>query len=54
MYKGALDALNRPALHAQQLGFTHPITGKELDFTCDMPQDMQELLGFLRSVESRL
>ena len=30
--KQLLDALGRPALHAKSLGFTHPITGKDLQF----------------------
>lgn len=34
----------RPALHSAELYLTHPITGKELHFTADMPQDMRRLL----------
>lgn len=33
----------RPALHSATLQFTHPITGKILSFTSDLPQDMQTL-----------
>jgi 23S rRNA pseudouridine1911/1915/1917 synthase len=39
--------LDRPALHAYQLGFIHPITGLSLDFTSKLPNDITELLGLL-------
>ena len=35
----------RPALHAWKLSLRHPITGKELNFTAPMPEDMAALLG---------
>ncbi|MEO8722168.1 MAG: RluA family pseudouridine synthase [Sphingobium sp.] len=49
-FKTILDMLmfNRQALHAEQLGFIHPITGKKLQFESAMPEDMQELLMQLR------
>lgn len=34
----------RQALHAQTLGFVHPMTGEEMTFSCDLPEDMQGLL----------
>ncbi|WP_089898332.1 RluA family pseudouridine synthase [Loktanella fryxellensis] len=34
----------RQALHAATLGFTHPITGDEMEFTSDLPADMAQLL----------
>ena len=34
----------RQALHARTLGFVHPTTGKQMDFTCPLPQDMQVLV----------
>lgn len=34
----------RQALHAQTLGFRHPITGEQMDFTSPLPQDMEALL----------
>jgi hypothetical protein len=30
-------------LHAQTLGFTHPRSGKPMQFSIDPPQDFQEL-----------
>lgn len=38
----------RQALHAQQLGFIHPVTGSECDFFSPIPADMAELLDGLR------
>ena len=35
---------HRQALHARTLGFVHPGTGKQMDFTSDLPQDMMLLL----------
>lgn len=39
----------RQALHAMTLGFTHPTTGKEMDFTSPLPDDMEQLLGKWRN-----
>lgn len=40
----ALAALKRQALHAQSLGFIHPITGEELMFEAPVPEDMAQLI----------
>lgn len=40
---GSLHSINRQALHASRLMFTHPITGEALTFTAPLPDDMQEL-----------
>jgi len=37
----------RQALHAAELGFTHPVTKHRLSFSSPMPPDMQELLSAL-------
>ena len=34
----------RQALHARTLGFVHPLTGKQMDFTSPLPDDMEALL----------
>jgi 23S rRNA pseudouridine1911/1915/1917 synthase len=39
----------RQALHAAVLGFTHPITGRRLQFVSPLPKDMTRLLERLRS-----
>lgn len=36
--------IHRPALHSCQISFLHPITGKHLDFTQPLPEDMAQLL----------
>lgn len=42
----------RQALHARTLGFQHPVTGLQMDFTSEWPQDMQQLVdkwrGFIK------
>lgn len=35
---------NRQALHAKTLGFIHPTTGRQMDFTSDLPNDMKQLI----------
>lgn len=36
---------NRQALHAKTLGFVHPTTGRQMDFTSDLPNDMRQLIN---------
>ena len=38
---------HRQALHAAELGFTHPVTKNRLSFSSPMPPDMQELMAAL-------
>jgi 23S rRNA pseudouridine1911/1915/1917 synthase len=38
---------HRQALHAAELGFTHPVTKNRLSFSSPMPADMQELFNAL-------
>ncbi|MCB9335053.1 MAG: RluA family pseudouridine synthase [Flavobacteriales bacterium] len=38
------DILPRQALHAKSLGFTHPTTGKWMQFESELPNDMKEVL----------
>jgi 23S rRNA pseudouridine1911/1915/1917 synthase len=46
--KECVKKLNRQALHAQRLEFTHPRTGKRVQFVSPIPQDMKEVLEWLR------
>ena len=39
-YSNIFDVLDRQALHAQSLGFVHPDTGRFVEFTAEMPEDM--------------
>ena len=45
--KDALLAFNRQALHAREIGFIHPTTGKATRFECELPKDMQALVKAL-------
>jgi len=42
--KNCFDVLPRQALHAQSLGFVHPITKEQMYFESPLPADMQEVL----------
>ena len=45
LYNPSCDVpMQRQALHSYRLSFCHPLTGKELDFTCEPPEDMKRLL----------
>jgi len=48
-YGGQSSAIERPALHAKSIGFTHPGTGTYVEFTTGLPEDMQAILrkGYL-------
>jgi 23S rRNA pseudouridine1911/1915/1917 synthase len=46
--RSALLAFNRQALHARELGLIHPITGKTMQFSCPIADDMQVLIQQLR------
>jgi 23S rRNA pseudouridine1911/1915/1917 synthase len=43
----ALSRLARQALHASRLGFTHPISGRRLDFESPLPADLRSLFSIL-------
>lgn len=43
-------AFPRQALHAAVLGFKHPITGEEVRFTSELPNDVAQLLAVLRTL----
>ena len=44
----ALTAFDRQALHAETIGFVHPISGELLSFSAELPQDMHDLLNLMR------
>lgn len=45
--KNTLD-LDGQALHATTLGFIHPRTGEQLEFEAPMPQELVDVMNFLR------
>jgi 23S rRNA pseudouridine1911/1915/1917 synthase len=47
----ALQKLRRQALHAVSLGFAHPVTGKKLEFSSPLPDDMGNTIALLRRLD---
>jgi 23S rRNA pseudouridine1911/1915/1917 synthase len=47
--KECVKKMNRQALHARCLEFTHPRTGERVHFISPIPQDMKEVLEWLSS-----
>ena len=45
LYNPDMEFINRQALHSYHLSFRHPITGKQMDFTAPLPEDMCMVLG---------
>lgn len=43
--RGCFETCPRQALHARTLGFRHPATGEEMDFSCPLPADMETLIS---------
>ena len=39
------------ALHAAELGFVHPVTGRRVEFAVSLPQRMERLLSHLRDIQ---
>lgn len=51
MLKGRKICFPRQMLHAEVLGFTHPITGAYMEFRREMPEDMKDIIRQLRMRE---
>ena len=49
---GAIRSFDRQALHAAGLAFSHPSSGKRVEFESDLPSDMQFLVETLRQDQS--
>jgi 23S rRNA pseudouridine1911/1915/1917 synthase len=45
----AVTHLQRPFLHAAKLAFKHPADGRLMEFTSELPEDLQTVLDELRS-----
>lgn len=48
----AVTHLERPFLHAARLVFKHPRDGRRMEFTSDLPDDLQRVLDELRDQDS--
>lgn len=51
--RGCVERMARQALHAHRLTFTHPRTGERVEFVSPLPEDMKEVLAWLRSQTKR-
>jgi 23S rRNA pseudouridine1911/1915/1917 synthase len=47
--RDALLSLERPALHAARLAFTHPVDGRRLEFEAPLPRDLLDVVARLRA-----
>ena len=47
-------AIARQALHAEEIRFAHPTTGRPLTIRAPLPMDLEELLAALRQTRARL
>lgn len=47
--RNCFETCPRQALHARTLGFAHPRTGEQMDFSCPIPEDMALLLDKWRN-----
>lgn len=43
LYNADMEYMNRQALHSSYLRFTHPITGRCMEFTAPLPKDMLQV-----------
>lgn len=43
LYNPDMEYIQRQALHSCRLSFRHPITGKHIEFTADLPEDMDRI-----------
>lgn len=52
IYKTILDLISRQALHAYKIGFQHPRSGKYLEFTVPLTDDIAKLLHYLDNIKA--
>jgi 23S rRNA pseudouridine1911/1915/1917 synthase len=50
-FRGGKLIFPRQMLHAETLGFRHPVTGEELEFSSAMPPDMKEAIETLKQIQ---
>jgi 23S rRNA pseudouridine1911/1915/1917 synthase len=46
--RAAIAGLGRQFLHAEQLGFRHPVTGEEMRFTAQLPPELNAVLNEIK------
>ena len=47
----SIISLNRQFLHAKTIGFNHPINNTRLEFTSNLPSDLEQILKKLRKIK---
>lgn len=45
LYNPDMEYMTRQALHSHRIAFMHPITGKPMEFTAPLPEDMASVLS---------
>lgn len=51
LYGGGLERIGRQALHCEKMEFFHPISGKKLNFCCNLPADMEKIISLMNLYE---
>lgn len=46
LYHPDMEHMTRQALHSYRLSFVHPMTWEPMEFTCQMPPDMQAVISW--------
>jgi 23S rRNA pseudouridine1911/1915/1917 synthase len=49
-----LNRLERPFLHAARLAFDHPVDGRRMEFSCPLPEDLQQVLDEIEGAAADL
>jgi 23S rRNA pseudouridine1911/1915/1917 synthase len=52
-FKGVLNLIDRQALHSAELNFVHPRSKRNMNFTAPLPEDMCNVLTYLRKESAR-
>lgn len=45
LYNPDMEVITRQALHSYKVAFEHPITGKNMEFTAPLPEDMHRVIS---------
>ena len=46
LYGSKSDLINRHALHSYHISFVHPISNKNIDIYCELPEDMKKIFNY--------
>ena len=46
LYGSKSDLINRHALHSYHISFVHPISNKDIDIYCELPEDMKKIFNY--------